>query len=207
MLLYSITDHAQLPGELVDFVNDAARAGVDWVQIREKDLPARELYEFVRHCTAQTAATSTKLLVNGRVDVALATGADGVHLPSDSFSPAAVRAITPQGFLIGVSCHDVAEVQRAEHEGADFAVFGPVFDTASKRRFGPPVGTAQLARACGAVRMPVLALGGVTLANAPSCIDAGAAGLAGIGIFQASESLGSLVRDLRAIPRPDSVAE
>jgi len=207
MILYSITDRTQLQGSVVSFVECAARAGVDWVQIREKDLSDTELYELARECAARISSMSTLLLVNGRPDIARAAGAHGVHLPSCSLSPASVRRIVPREFLVGVSCHDLAEVQCAEGEGADFAVFGPVFDTPSKRRFGPPVGVSELARACGAVSIPVLALGGVTIENASSCMDAGAGGLAGIGIFQASESLESSVRELRALGKTGSVAE
>ncbi len=207
MLLYSITDRTQLQGSVVHFIESAAGAGVDWVQIREKDLPDTELYELMRECVARTSAMPARLLLNGRPDIALAAGSHGVHLPSDSPSPASVRRVAPPGFLIGVSCHHLAEVQRAEAEGADFTVFGPVFDTPSKRRFGPPVGVGELARACDAVRIPVLALGGVTIENASACVDAGAAGLAGIGIFQASESLESSVRELRALGETGSVAE
>ncbi len=207
MLLYSITDRTQLQGSVVDFVESAARAGVDWVQVREKDLPDTELYELVRECVARISSLPTRLLVNGRSDIALAAGAHGAHLPSDSLSPASVRRITPPGFLVGVSCHNLAEVQSADGEGADFAAFGPIFDTLSKRRFGPPVGATELQRVCAAVRIPVLALGGVTIENASSCMDAGAGGLAGIGIFQASESLESSVRELRALGDTNSVAE
>lgn len=207
MLLYSITDRTQFQGSVVDFVESAARAGVDWVQVREKDLPDTELYELVRECVARISSLPTRLLVNGRSDIALAAGAHGVHLPSDSLSPASVRRVTPPEFLIGISCHDFAEVQLAETEGADFAVFGPVFDTPSKSRFGLPVGVGELARACDAVRIPVLALGGVSIENASSCMDAGAGGLAGIGIFQSSESLESSVRELRALGDTNSVAE
>lgn len=207
MLLYFITDRTQLQGSIVDFVESAARAGVDWVQIREKDLPGTALYELVRECALRISSTPTRLLVNGRPDIALAAGAHGVHLPSDSLSPASVRKVAPRGFLVGVSCHDLAEVQRSEGDGADFAVFGPVFDTPSKRRFGSPVGVSELRRACACIRLPVLALGGVTVENASTCMNAGASGIAGIGIFQAPTSLESTVRELRALGETGSVAE
>lgn len=207
LLLYAITERRKLRSGLADFVENAARAGVDRVQIREKDLPDAELYKVVSAAIARTRTTQVRILVNGRPDIAVAARAHGVHLPSDGLSVSSVRKATPPGLLVGVSCHKVDEVKRAASEGADFAVFGPVFDTPSKRGFGPPVGLSELARGCAAVRMPVLALGGVTPANARMCIEAGAAGLAGIGLFQSARSLAALVRDLKAIRKKDSVAE
>jgi thiamine-phosphate pyrophosphorylase len=125
-----------------------------------------------------------KFLVNSRVDVALAAGAAGAHLPSGSLAPKTWRPITPPGFLFGVSCHSLIEVRAAEEEGANYVVFGPVFPPLSKPSRVPAVGLAGLARAAAAVKIPVLALGGVTCANATACVEAGAAGVAGISLFQ-----------------------
>ena len=199
MILYYITDRRQLGGDLAVAIEAACRAGVDWVQIREKDLSARELEGLTRRAVDLAGPGATRILVNSRVDVALAASAAGVHLPSDAPPASAVRRATPDGFLVGVSCHSVDEVRRAKKEGADFVVFGPVFDTASKRSYGPPPGVALLKEACGAAQIRVLALGGVTLENAAACLDAGAAGLAGISLFQGSSTVEETVRALREL--------
>ncbi|MFB3815251.1 MAG: thiamine phosphate synthase [Terriglobales bacterium] len=292
MLLYYITDRHQLPGDerrrrecLLARIAAAVRAGVDFIQLRERDLPVRELEAIAREaaaivrsvneqcrvtaghndachpdrptakhdCTCQSepiaernrtchpeersdegpmhspanqkrrAGTSAcRLLINSRVDVALAAGADGVHLRSDDISAADARAIwskaengrwkTENG-IFAVSCHTPAEVRRAEADGADFAVFAPVFEkTTAPQRAG--VGLETLREACsatpaapnvegvGAGRMPVLALGGVTLENARACLAAGAAGIAAIRLFQTGdiEEIVAALRDLA--PRP-----
>jgi thiamine-phosphate pyrophosphorylase len=157
---------------------------VDWVQIREKDLSARELSELLRRVMEMPNPHSAKILVNTRVDVALAAGAAGVHLPAGSIAASEWRAITPAGFLIGVSCHDLEEVVRAEAERADYVLFGPVFAPLSKTSDLEPRGLEELRRVSRAVRIPVLALGGVTWENAEACMEAGAAGVAGITMFR-----------------------
>jgi thiamine-phosphate pyrophosphorylase len=183
MIRCYITDRRTLPnGErLMDAISRNISAGVDWIQIREKDLPARELLSLLRSLPEKHG---TKILVNGRVDVALAAGTDGAHLPSHSPPPRLWREITPPGFLIGVSCHSAEEVRTAEGEGADYAFFGPVFPPRSKPLDRTAHGLDGLARAVAAVRMPVLALGGITSENTAACMEAGAAGIAGISIFQ-----------------------
>jgi len=206
-LLYYISDRGQLSGgenvrcpHLLHKIGAAARAGVDYIQLREKDLTTRELETLAREAVAlvrelrtEHRELRTRLLINSRVDVAIASGADGVHLRSDDISPSVVRSIWVEANaraedaewrapLIAVSCHTAAEVERAASEGADFAVFAPVFEKRDQPA-QPPGGVAALREACKA-KIPVLALGGVTWQNAGSCFDAGAAGVAGIRLFQ-----------------------
>ncbi len=149
------------------------------IQIRAKDLSARELSNLVR--SVLRVAQSSRILVNTRNDVALACGAHGVHLPAGSMAPYLIRRIAPAGFLIGVSCHTIAELRAAEREGADFAVYGPVFPSVTKSL--TPIGIEAFREAAASVRLPVYPLGGVTAKNAPQCIEAGAAGVAGISLF------------------------
>ncbi len=182
MIRYYITDRRQC-GLLQSLERNLA-LGVEWIQIREKDLADRELAALVRRALALPNPHGTRILVNGRADIALACGAHGLHLPTGSPAPSVFRPIATPGFLIGVSCHNTDQLRRAEREGADFAVYGPVFDPLSKLSRTAPVGLEGLANACRAVRLPVLALGGITWSQAQACVDAGAAGIAGITLFQ-----------------------
>jgi thiamine-phosphate pyrophosphorylase len=153
----------------------------DWFQLRAKHLAARPLYALARQ--ALLLAPDKKVIVNSRLDVALAARAHGVHLPAHNPAPSRLRPITPPGFLIGVSCHTLDELRQAEDEGADYLFFSPIFEPFSKPGYHRGLGLEALREACAAVNIPLFALGGITLENAPHCEEAGAAGVAGISLF------------------------
>lgn len=187
--LLAISDRRSLPDQnLESWLAHIAQAGVDAVQIREKDLDDRTLWELVRTARA-LLPPAIRLLVNGRLDLALSAGADGVHLPSDGVPVAALRRRFGREVLIGISTHRVEEVLRAREEGADYATFGPVWETPGK---GAPVGVGELARAAAA-GLPVLALGGVTIERFGEVAAAGAAGVAAIRLFQRPPELRAAV--------------
>jgi thiamine-phosphate pyrophosphorylase len=213
LLLYYITDRKQFRStaaeqrtRLLGCIGVAAAAGVDYVQLREKDLSARELEGLARGAVDAIAGTTTKLLVNGRVDIAIAAGAHGVHLPGGAgeLSASEARVIFGKARVadpvIAVSCHTATEVAYAEAHGADFVVFGPVFE---KNGISDLAGLTRLAPVCNRAegansRMPVLALGGVTLENADAAMRAGASGVAGIRLFQNAADVSAVIRRLRA---------
>src|SRR5262245_5731530 len=189
MIRCYITDRHYVGGEgaLMASIERALARGIEWIQIREKDLPGRDLYSLVQRVMSLPNPHGTRILVNSRADVALACGAHGVHLPGGSIEPRLLRRIVPAGFLIGVSTHSIGEIRSAEAEGADYAIFSTIFETVSKPPEARPQGLQKLRDVVQGAALPVLALGGITHENASSCIEAGAAGVAGISMFAFSQ--------------------
>lgn len=184
--------------EVLRLTEAAVAAGIDLVQIREKRLNTKVLFELASHAAEITRGTSTQLLVNDRADVAAGAGSDGVHLTTQSLPVAAVRTSFGPELLIGVSTHSAGEAEAARAGGADFIVFGPVFEPLSKP-YGSPVGVEALSRVISAVApLPVVALGGVNLANVGECARAGAAGVAAITLFNDRGGLTDVSREVRA---------
>lgn len=183
---------------LLALITAAVRARINLVQLREKNLTARSLYELTTRAAAITRGSATRLLVNDRADIARAAHADGVHLTTRSLEAHTIRRAFGADFLIGVSTHSVAEARAALEGGADFATFGPVFETASKRAYGPAVGLDLLQEAARALSpFPLLALGGITLDNAAAALRAGASGIAAIRLFHDPHTLDATVRAIR----------
>jgi thiamine-phosphate pyrophosphorylase len=197
---------------LLDRVEAVAQAEVDWIQIREKDLSGRAMSSLVRESLRRITRSSrrsvpTRIIVNDRLDIALAESAGGVHLAENSLPVAEVRrllaiarqpAARDDDFLVGVSTHSLAAAKAAGIEGADYIFFGPVFPTPSKAAFGTPQGLERLAEVCTSVDVPVLAIGGITLENVGRCLRAGAAGIAAIRLFQDAPDPERFVRGLRS---------
>jgi len=182
-----VTDRAQVQSPLEDAVETCLGAGLKAVQLREKDLAARDLHSVAGVLRESTRRHGARLFINDRADVALAVGADGVQRTGVSLPVWALRAISPPGFMVGASVHSMADAREAELEGADFLIFGPVYDTPSKRQYGAPQGLTALERVASAVRAPLLAVGGITPARVPEVMRAGAAGVAAIGAILAAE--------------------
>lgn len=213
-ILCYVTDRHTLadPAALIPQIARAAAAGVDWIQIREKDLGTRELLDVVSAAMStvgEAFGARARIIVNDRLDVALAARAAGVHLGEYSMPVAAVSrwredGTAPKEFLIGASCHSLESALAAERDGADYIFFGPVFATPSKAAFGAPQGLGRLAEVCSEVRIPVLAIGGITAENARDCVSAGAAGIAAIHMFHQVRDLPALVSHIRSMAKDKS---
>ena len=201
--LYYITDRNQIKcGHLETCINEAIAAGVDWVQIREKDWPARSLLTLASAAVhAARRQGHTRVMVNDRLDIARAAQAHGVHLGTRSLPADVVRRSVPHDFVVGVSCHSLEEALAAQTAGANYILLGPIFATPSKLAYGPPLGLAKLREATAKITVPIFALGGITLQNAAECRSNGAAGIAGIRLFQESDSVEELIRELRAVAK------
>jgi thiamine-phosphate pyrophosphorylase len=197
---------------LIQKIGAILSGGVDWVQIREKDLSAKDLAAVTRQALSLAAAPragrpdAARILVNDRLDIALTERSGGVHLGERSLPvKEAKRLVALRGagkdFLVGASCHSLDSVKSAEADGVDYVFFGPVFATPSKAAFGAPQGVDRFAEVCSSVSIPVLAIGGITLENAARCFAAGAAGIAAIRLFQDSFSAAATIGALRRMPR------
>ena len=182
---------------ILQLVEAAVASNVSLIQLREKDLSARVLFELTKSAAAHTRGTTSRLLVNDRFDIALAAGADGVQLTAQSMTADVVRAVCGSEFLIGVSTHSLDEGRVARDQGADFIVFGPVFETESKRVFGPAQGVEKLGEVARELPgFPVIAIGGMTVDNVTNCFNASAAGVAAISLLSDVSTLPSVVRKL-----------
>lgn len=194
--LYLITDRHQCPDEnLLPVVEQACAAGVKAIQLREKDWPARRVFEMAAQLKKICEPTRTKLFINDRADIADAVGAEGVHLTSQSLSVPVVRRILTPPKLIGVSIHSLAEAVQAQNAGADFVVFGPVFDTPSKRAFGPPQGLMKLKEVAQSINLPVLAIGGIDPQRAQMCRECGAHGAAVISSIMSADNVNEKIKE------------
>ena len=184
-LFYYITNRRQLTGiSLAACIRRALEWGVDFIQIREKDLDDHDLYDLTCRAVSLARGTKCRILVNGRADIALAAGAHGVHLPSVGLQVSAIRPWLPADFLIGVSVHTKDEVRRARLQRADYLLLGHLFPTESKSGYGPPLGLDYLRAICSSVSLPVFGLGGIRPESLDAVLETGAAGVAAIGLFQ-----------------------
>ncbi len=176
--------------QLIHTLEFAAKAGVSLIQIREKQLPVRQVFELTLQIVKFAQHSNTKILLNDRADLALAAGADGVHLTTNSLSSEIIRQNFPKKFIIGVSAHSLEKVQRAKEEGADFATFSPIFPTASKEQYGAPQGIEKLKEVIESVGdFPIIALGGINQDNCLRPFQVGAKGIAGISLFSNDKNI------------------
>jgi thiamine-phosphate pyrophosphorylase len=196
--LYLVTDRHRTAGRpLLEVIEAALRGGVDAVQLREKDLSGGALFELAGQLRELTRRHGARLLINDRIDIALAVGADGVHLPVDSFAPTDARRLLGNDALIGASTHTVEQARAAASGGADFIVFGPLFDTPSKRAFGAPVGLDALTQVTKAVTVPTFAIGGLAVDRVPMVRRCGAAGIAVVAAILEADDPGAAATAMR----------
>jgi thiamine-phosphate pyrophosphorylase len=192
-LFYYITDRSQLSGmSLEACICRALKWGVQFIQVREKDLSDQILFEKVKRIVALAKGTKCKILVNDRADIALAAGAHGIHLPSTGFRATDLRPWLPDHFLIGKSVHTEKEIQSAYKEGADYLLLGHIFPTPSKSGLGKPVGLEFLKKVCTRFPIPIFALGGINTNRIQSILESGAVGVAGIRLFQKNAEMDAL---------------
>jgi thiamine-phosphate pyrophosphorylase len=184
--------------DILRLIEVAVTTGINLVQIREKLLSARTLFELTASAARITHRSLTQLLVNDRADIAVGAGADGVHLAANSISPDVIRATFGNDLLIGASTHSIEQVYSAESKGADFVVLGPIFETASKVGYGAPLGLETLQSAAQTFpKLPILAIGGITLSRAADCVRSGADGVAAISLLNNLQQLPKIVTELR----------
>lgn len=200
--LYVVTDRSLTKGRPLEVVIEAALAGgAKAIQLREKDLSTRDLYQLVERLLPIVRGRGAGLLINDRVDLTLALPIDGVHLSKTSLPPAEARALLGPARLIGVSCHSLEEAIEAERGGADFIVFGPLFPTPSKAPYGPPVGLMRLSEVSRQIRLPILGIGGITAVNVASVVAAGADGAAMISAVMTADDPADTVSGLLQVVR------
>lgn len=209
-LLYLITDRYQTDGRpLIDVLKSALEGGVRLIQLREKDLSGRALYNLAIQVRQLTSSYGAKLLINDRLDIAMAVNADGVHLPSNSFTPREARNLLGAGRLIGVSAHSEEDAVRAKERGADFISFSPVYYTPSKAAFGKPQGIERLRAVCNRMDLPVFALGGINAGTVDKVVAAGACGVAVISAILSAcdvrEEAGRLIGLLNGRQTPSHI--
>jgi thiamine-phosphate pyrophosphorylase len=206
-ILYLITPGATIertsPGsqdfhDVLNQISVAVAAGIQLIQIREKRLTARALFELTKRAVEIAAGSSTRVLVNDRADVASAAGAAGVHLTTNSIEANAIRKAFGPEFLIGVSTHAMNEVSAARDSGADFVVLSPVYQTPTKLKYGSPIGVEKFADvARDLAPFPILALGGISIGTVDACIRAGAFGVAGISLFVELDNLKHIANEVK----------
>lgn len=199
LLTYAISDRSKLPDkDLVRFAAESAEAGIDYFQIREKDLTDRDLLLLTRNILKKTRHTQMKILINDRLDIALAAGTHGVHIGINSAPVPEVKQIAGGGMIVAYSSHSPEEALKVQSQGADMVTFSPIFNTISKKMYGPAAGVPRLRKVCDSLTIPVFALGGMDDSNLAELKGSGIAGVAAISIFQNSKNLKETVKTVNS---------